>query len=507
MKKICLVVFVVIAVLVAGAGAVWAGSTTDVKIKVQYGQSEARDMLKMVNAFRTGNEAWEWNPDNQTKTVHKNLKPLVYDYNLEKTAMLRAAEIALYFAHTRPNGSSCFTAFEGNYYALGENIAAGYGSAESVFEGWKETNEDYAGQGHRRNMLSPDYTAIGIGHAYYNGYHYWVQEFRSPASSAAETKAVDGNKLVEIEIANSNIMSVNLTTGTKSCTVSKGDSISLPSVSISIQTPAAWPGGWLPVQGNVSWKTADSSVASVSAGKLNGLKAGKTTLTASFMGKSLSIPITIAGGTEIQLDPDPGTEVKPEPEKPDITGLVPQIKGGSLNYNSVSFSWNKIEGADGYVVYTLENSSGKIVRKNVGNASSATLKGLKTGQIYSLKIRAYQKEEEKIVYSKYSSVKNIRPSLAVPGISSIEKIGTNRVDITLKQVAGASGYEIYYSTSKSGKYQKIGNIANNNTKVFVHKSTSLKNGKTACYKIRAYRVVAGKKVYSKYSAVKEIKNT
>ena len=179
---------------------VWADSTTEVKVCVRYGQSEARNMLKLLNDFRAGKEAWVWNQDNQTKTVYKNLKPLTYDYELEKTAMLRAAEIALYYNHTRPNGTLCFTAFEGSYYALAENIAAGYPSGESVFEGWKETNENYAGQGHRRAMLSPDYTAVGIGHVYYNGCHYWVQEFRSPTGTAPETKAVDGNQLTEIEI-------------------------------------------------------------------------------------------------------------------------------------------------------------------------------------------------------------------------------------------------------------------------------------------------------------------
>ena len=111
MTKLCLTFFAAMLVLAAGAGVIWADSTTDVKISVRYGQSEARDMLKLVNAFRAGKEAWVWNPDNQTKTVYKNLKPLTYDYELEKTAMLRAAEIALYYGHNRPNVTLFFTEF------------------------------------------------------------------------------------------------------------------------------------------------------------------------------------------------------------------------------------------------------------------------------------------------------------------------------------------------------------------------------------------------------------
>jgi uncharacterized protein YkwD len=88
--------------------------------------------------------------------------------------MQRAAETALSFSHTRPNGTDCFNLYSG-YGACAENIAAGNSKASATFEQWQETNEDYDGQGHRRNMLSSNLTSIGIGHVYYNGRHYWAQ--------------------------------------------------------------------------------------------------------------------------------------------------------------------------------------------------------------------------------------------------------------------------------------------------------------------------------------------
>ena len=72
-----------------------------------------------------------------------------------------------------------------------ENIAVGYATKEDVFEGWQETNENYNGQGHRRSMLSPEYNYIGIGHVYYNGYHYWVQEFSSEPDELVQDNAID----------------------------------------------------------------------------------------------------------------------------------------------------------------------------------------------------------------------------------------------------------------------------------------------------------------------------
>ena len=182
-----------------------ADGTVTKTLSVQYGQTEAREMLKMVNDFRTGGENWYWNEDNQTKSNCKG-STLVYDYELEKAAMLRAAEIAYNYKlhHTRPNGEDCFTAYEGTTRYAGENIAYGYTTAEAVFTAWQEKNDKYNGQGHRRNMLSDDFTAFAVGHVYYNGTHYWVQEFRSPASQMAATPADDSTRTVSIEVKGHN---------------------------------------------------------------------------------------------------------------------------------------------------------------------------------------------------------------------------------------------------------------------------------------------------------------
>ena len=80
-------------------------ATTDLKIEVTYQQSTARQMLPMINEFRTGSDAWAWNSDNSEKIYYTGLSELQYDYELEKAAMQRAAEIAVLFAHTRPDGT------------------------------------------------------------------------------------------------------------------------------------------------------------------------------------------------------------------------------------------------------------------------------------------------------------------------------------------------------------------------------------------------------------------
>ena len=53
----------------------------------------------------------------------------------------------------------------------------------SVFIDWREDDDDYEGQGHRRNMLSADFDAIGMGHVYSNGVHYWAMELGNVSSA------------------------------------------------------------------------------------------------------------------------------------------------------------------------------------------------------------------------------------------------------------------------------------------------------------------------------------
>lgn len=266
-------------------------NTVTVKATVQYGQSEARDMLSMVNDFRTGSEAWAWNRDNTTKTWYSSQK-LTYDYDLEKTAMLRAAEIAFSFSHTRPNGTICFTTYStGSSY--GENIAAGYTTAAAAFKGWQETNDDYSGQGHRRNMLNSGYTAIGIGHVYYNGCHYWVQEFRSPVVDTTLTAANNAETEVELEILESNIIASDMSALPQTCAITWQETTALPEVTVKIKVADSWPSTWKSVLVPCTWSLSDETCASISDGRLIGKKRGSTALTTTVLGKTVNIPVTV----------------------------------------------------------------------------------------------------------------------------------------------------------------------------------------------------------------------
>ncbi len=147
-----------------------------------------------LNAFRTEEGVWQWNNDDATKTVFNTnstnqLKPLIIDSALEETAKTRAKEMAEagVMSHTRPNGEDCWTAFPDGLWAKGENIAKGQTSWKQVTETWKETNYQYSGQGHRRNMLNSNFNSVGIAGYKLNGVIYWAQDFGKYSNVADST--------------------------------------------------------------------------------------------------------------------------------------------------------------------------------------------------------------------------------------------------------------------------------------------------------------------------------
>ena len=278
-----------------------------VQAEVKYGQTEARTMLDMINSFRTGSDAWYWNSDDTEKIYAEGLQPLEYDKELENAAMQRAAEIALHFAHTRPNNTSCFTSVSETSFtgwASGENIAAGYGTAQSVFVGWQETNDYYSGQGHRRNMLSSSSNKVGIGHVIMNGVHYWVQEFGYTNGAVSDPgNAVDSTAIVPITVNENLISSFTLESiDPNPLLLNYGETGALPAAICSLCMSEAWPGYSSQVTIRPEWGSMNTSCVTISGAAAAGLAVGSTSLTAALMGQEYMVPVTVT--YDGQLDPD-----------------------------------------------------------------------------------------------------------------------------------------------------------------------------------------------------------
>ena len=115
---------------------------------------------------------------NQERSKY-GLKPLKLNWELSRVARYKSQDMIdkNYFSHTSPTYGSPFTMMKNfgiSYRAAGENIAAGQKTPQEVMNAWMNS------EGHRKNILSSQYTEIGVGYAKggTNG-HYWTQMFIS----------------------------------------------------------------------------------------------------------------------------------------------------------------------------------------------------------------------------------------------------------------------------------------------------------------------------------------
>ncbi|AOV07695.1 CAP domain-containing protein [Sporosarcina ureilytica] len=102
------------------------------------------------------------------------LAPLQIDQKLMDSARAKSKDMSVngYFSHTSPTYGSPFDqmkSFGVTYRSAAENIAMGQRSAQEVVKAWMES------PGHRQNILTPNFTHIGIGYDA-NG-NYWTQQF------------------------------------------------------------------------------------------------------------------------------------------------------------------------------------------------------------------------------------------------------------------------------------------------------------------------------------------
>ena len=189
-----------------------------------------------------------------------------------------------------------------------------------------------------------------------------------------------------------------------------------------------------------------------------------------------------------------------KPSKPEVKDTL-TASAVSVAYNKVQISWTKAADADGYRVYRANSKNGTYRKAGTVKAAalSYTNKGLTAGKTYYYKVRAYKNVNGKKVWQSYSNVVSVK---AVPAKTTFTKAtaGHKKATLKWKKVNGATRYLVYRSTSKNSRYTCVKSL-----KGTTYTNKKLTAGKTYYYKVRAYRMVGGKKVYGAYSAVRQVK--
>lgn len=172
--------------------------------------------------------------------------------------------------------------------------------------------------------------------------------------------------------------------------------------------------------------------------------------------------------------------------------------------DSVKLSWNKVTGATGYRIYLYDNAKDKYVKvadtsKNSYTVKKKNGKKLKPCVEYKFRVKAYIKKNGKTYWS--DSYKTVTTATKPAKSSLTVTSSKGKVNLSWKDVMGESGYQVYYSTKKDGKYKKLTSLKADKVKY----SKKLTKGKKYYFKVRAYKKAGGKTVYGSFSSVKSVK--
>jgi uncharacterized protein YkwD len=114
---------------------------------------------------------------NQDRAAH-GLPTLTLNPTLNLAALAKAEDMLSnnYFAHTSPSGATPWYWFKTmgyNYTFAGENLAEGYSDPADLEKSWMSSPT------HRANILSPNYSEVGLAVVTFNNTNLVVQMFGS----------------------------------------------------------------------------------------------------------------------------------------------------------------------------------------------------------------------------------------------------------------------------------------------------------------------------------------
>ena len=187
-----------------------------------------------------------------------------------------------------------------------------------------------------------------------------------------------------------------------------------------------------------------------------------------------------------------------------VGAINPRVSAYANNF--VTLTWNKQTAANGYEVFKYDASSKKyVLYKNITNPNTNTCKvtGLASNKKYDFKVRAYQIDDSEKTYAPFGAVVSQYTSITNPKLNSAKSTSKKKIKASWSKVSGASGYQVMWSTYKN--FSK--NYKTKSVKVkYSSKTVTTAQSKKIYYvRVRAYKTINGKKVYSPWSNTKKVK--
>ena len=233
-------------------------------------------------------------------------------------------------------------------------------------------------------------------------------------------------------------------------------SIELNSIGDSYQLSASYSPS--DAEGTIIWKSEDEGIASVDqTGKVTAVGKGTTTITAScgnVIGTCTVVSKGVSNGSEIVPSPSPQPSLEPKPDNQPANTPKPSLIPHLTTAGTVAQPSRTPMSIDQ-------------ISKDGGNGANNTVALVKINKIKGLVVKNQKKFKVKVIWKKLTNI---------------------------------SGYQIQYAPNK--KFKKAKSKTVKSTSVTLKK---LKKKKTYFVRVRAYKLVDGKKVYGKWSAVKKVK--
>ena len=187
-----------------------------------------------------------------------------------------------------------------------------------------------------------------------------------------------------------------------------------------------------------------------------------------------------------------------------VGAINPRVSAYANNF--VTLTWNKQTAANGYEVFKYDASSKKyVLYKNITNPNTNTCKvtGLASNKKYDFKVRAYQIDDSEKTYAPFGAVVSQYTSIAKPKLNSAKSTSKKKIKASWSKVSGASGYQVMWSTYKN--FSKNYKTKSVKAKYRSKTVTTAQSKKTYYARVRAYKTINGKKVYSPWSSTKKVK--
>ena len=170
-------------------------------------------------------------------------------------------------------------------------------------------------------------------------------------------------------------------------------------------------------------------------------------------------------------------------------------KAAKITKNSITLSWDEVEGATGYRVYQYKG--GKWVKIKSTTSEKYTVKSLKSGTSYKFRIKPYAKTSSGTKFGSDSKSVTVKTYYSSKAKITSAKPTVTTVALKWDKLSGATGYRV--CVLKNGEWSKV--TSTSSTKYTVKK---LKADTKYTFMVWAYKKVDGVVSWYSYSDSKSV---